>query len=120
MSIKTISNDTYIGTHYRYVENTGSVLQALALFTKLYPNHRKKEIEYSMAKAAHYLEQSQCPNGGWCVMLYLSHFFFASMLFPTIHCKYLILYFFNADSNRCIFILKIIYNTYRYFLWSLH
>ncbi|XP_057536363.1 beta-amyrin synthase-like isoform X1 [Amaranthus tricolor] len=50
---------------HEYVENTGSVLQALALFTKLYPNHRKKEIEYSMAKAAHYLEQSQCPNGGW-------------------------------------------------------
>jgi len=49
----------------RYVECTGSSMQALVLFKKLYPEHRKKEIETFVAKATKYLEDTQYPNGGW-------------------------------------------------------
>nr|AUD09561.1 onocerin synthase 2 [Ononis spinosa] len=48
-----------------YVENTGSVIQALALFTKLYPNHRSNEIQNCIAKAIRYLENKQNPDGSW-------------------------------------------------------
>ncbi|RHN51002.1 putative lupeol synthase [Medicago truncatula] len=48
-----------------YVECTGSALQALALFTKLYPKHRTKEIHNSIAKAISYIEHTQNPDGSW-------------------------------------------------------
>ena len=51
----------------RYVECTGSAIQALMVFKKLYPGHRKKEIETFVAKATKFLEDTQYPNGGWCV-----------------------------------------------------
>ncbi|CAO2840442.1 unnamed protein product [Amaranthus hypochondriacus] len=50
---------------HEFVECTGSVIQALALFTKLYPSHRTKEIQHSIAKATQFIEDSQHPNGGW-------------------------------------------------------
>uniref|UniRef100_A0A6N2KYX3 Uncharacterized protein n=1 Tax=Salix viminalis TaxID=40686 RepID=A0A6N2KYX3_SALVM len=42
-----------------YVECTASIIQALALFTHLHPEHRRKEIETSVAKATHYVENAQ-------------------------------------------------------------
>ncbi|XP_028785794.1 lupeol synthase [Neltuma alba] len=48
-----------------YVECTGSAMQGLALFRKLYPKHRRTEIDHSIAKAAQYLEDTQNPDGSW-------------------------------------------------------
>ncbi|XP_043713432.1 beta-amyrin synthase-like [Telopea speciosissima] len=48
-----------------YVECTASAIQALVMFKKLYPQHRKKEIKRFIKKAVHYLEQIQMPNGSW-------------------------------------------------------
>ncbi|XP_062154203.1 beta-amyrin synthase-like isoform X2 [Alnus glutinosa] len=50
---------------HEYVECTSSTIQALVLFKKLYPGHRKKEIEIFITKAAGYLEDTQEPNGSW-------------------------------------------------------
>ncbi|KAJ6363958.1 hypothetical protein OIU76_028984 [Salix suchowensis] len=48
-----------------YVECTTSIIQALALFTHLHPEHRRKEIETSVAKATHYVENAQMADGSW-------------------------------------------------------
>ncbi|XP_021761814.1 beta-amyrin synthase-like [Chenopodium quinoa] len=50
---------------HEYVECTSSVIQALVLFKKLYPSHRKKEIETLITKAVEYLENSQFSDGSW-------------------------------------------------------
>ncbi|XP_059458314.1 beta-amyrin synthase 2-like [Corylus avellana] len=50
---------------HEYVECTSSAIQALVLFKKLYPGHRKKEIEIFIRKAVQYLEDEQKPNGSW-------------------------------------------------------
>ncbi|KAJ6767346.1 TERPENE CYCLASE/MUTASE FAMILY MEMBER [Salix purpurea] len=50
---------------FRYVECTASIIQALALFTHLHPEHRRKEIETSVAKATHYVENTQMADGSW-------------------------------------------------------
>ncbi|KAF4404575.1 hypothetical protein G4B88_005961 [Cannabis sativa] len=50
---------------YEYVECTSSSIQALNLFRKLYPNHRRKEIENFIAKAVRYLEETQMADGSW-------------------------------------------------------
>ncbi|KAK6142699.1 hypothetical protein DH2020_023047 [Rehmannia glutinosa] len=50
---------------HEYVECTSSAIQALVLFKKLYPEHRKKEIEIFIKKAAGYLEDVQKPDGSW-------------------------------------------------------
>ncbi|KAJ6706823.1 TERPENE CYCLASE/MUTASE FAMILY MEMBER [Salix viminalis] len=49
-----------------YVECTTSIIQALALVTHLHPEHRRKEIETSVAKeATHYVENAQMADGSW-------------------------------------------------------
>ncbi|XP_010245752.1 PREDICTED: taraxerol synthase-like [Nelumbo nucifera] len=48
-----------------YVECTATTIQSIVLFMKLYPNHRKEEIESFISKATHYIEQKQMPNGSW-------------------------------------------------------
>nr|AAS83468.1 beta-armyrin synthase [Bupleurum kaoi] len=50
---------------HEYVECTASAIQALVLFTKLYPAHRKKEINAFIVNAAKYLEDIQMPDGSW-------------------------------------------------------
>ncbi|KAK4476340.1 hypothetical protein RD792_015489 [Penstemon davidsonii] len=50
---------------HEYVECTSSAIQALVLFKKLYPEHRKKEIESFITMAARYLEDIQRPDGSW-------------------------------------------------------
>ncbi|KHG26534.1 Lupeol synthase [Gossypium arboreum] len=49
----------------RYVECTSSSIQALVLFNKLYPEHRKKEIEICIRKAAKFIEDIQYSDGSW-------------------------------------------------------
>ncbi|KAJ6935151.1 beta-amyrin synthase-like [Populus alba x Populus x berolinensis] len=48
-----------------YVDCTASVIQALASFSHLHPEYRGKEIETSVAKAAHYVENAQMADGSW-------------------------------------------------------
>ncbi|XP_050231956.1 lupeol synthase-like [Mercurialis annua] len=50
---------------HQYVECTSSSIQALVLFKKLYPGHRKKEIENFITKAVQFLEDIQKPDGSW-------------------------------------------------------
>ncbi|KAK6927765.1 Squalene cyclase, N-terminal [Dillenia turbinata] len=50
---------------HEYVECTSSAIQALVLFKKLYPGHRKKEIDRFIEKAVQYLEDVQMPDGSW-------------------------------------------------------
>ncbi|XP_074268311.1 beta-amyrin synthase-like [Silene latifolia] len=54
-----------IVVEHEYVECTGSAIEALVLFQKLYPIHRKEEIEKSIAKASKFIEDIQYPNGSW-------------------------------------------------------
>ncbi|KAF7844818.1 beta-amyrin synthase [Senna tora] len=54
-----------IVTEHDYIECTASVIQALSLFSKLYPSHRKMEIENLISKAIGFLEETQAENGGW-------------------------------------------------------
>ncbi|ESW19794.1 hypothetical protein PHAVU_006G156000 [Phaseolus vulgaris] len=50
---------------HEYLECTGSTIQALVLFKKLYPNHRREEIDNFIVKAAQFIEDEQLPNGNW-------------------------------------------------------
>ncbi|GLU10507.1 hypothetical protein SLE2022_273030 [Rubroshorea leprosula] len=55
--------DTVVETEY--VECTSSAIQSLLLFRKLYPKHRRTEIDHSIVTAARYLEETQKQNGSW-------------------------------------------------------
>ncbi|CAI0414616.1 unnamed protein product [Linum tenue] len=48
-----------------YIECSGSAIQSLAMFRKHYPTHRRKEIDLSIARGVHYIEQTQNPDGSW-------------------------------------------------------
>ncbi|TKY60766.1 Lupeol synthase [Spatholobus suberectus] len=48
-----------------YVECTSSALQSLILFRKLYPKHRRKEIDHCISKAIRYIEKTQNLDGSW-------------------------------------------------------
>ncbi|XP_024031865.1 lupeol synthase isoform X3 [Morus notabilis] len=50
---------------YEYIECTSSSIQALNLFRKLHPGHRRKEIDNFITNAADYLEGVQMPDGSW-------------------------------------------------------
>ncbi|XP_065620783.1 beta-amyrin synthase [Quercus suber] len=54
-----------IVVEHEYVECTASSIQALLLFKKLHPEHRKKEIENSIRKAVQYILDIQMPDGSW-------------------------------------------------------
>ncbi|CBI30891.3 beta-amyrin synthase [Vitis vinifera] len=54
-----------IVTEHEYVECTSSAIQTLLLFKKLYPNHRRKEVDNFIEKATRYVENVQRPNGSW-------------------------------------------------------
>ncbi|KAK4592984.1 hypothetical protein RGQ29_017212 [Quercus rubra] len=54
-----------IVVEHEYVECTASLIQALLLFKKLHPKHRKKEIENSIQKAVQYILDIQMPDGSW-------------------------------------------------------
>nr|AFS49705.1 cycloartenol synthase [Paris polyphylla var. yunnanensis] len=50
---------------YPYVECTSASIQALTSFKKLYPGHRREEIESCIKRAAHFIESIQRPDGSW-------------------------------------------------------
>ncbi|KAL6191873.1 hypothetical protein ACLB2K_038262 [Fragaria x ananassa] len=50
---------------YQYVECTSAGIKGLKAFMKLYPWHRKKEIEACIGKAVQFIESIQLPDGSW-------------------------------------------------------
>ncbi|GMH10871.1 hypothetical protein Nepgr_012712 [Nepenthes gracilis] len=50
---------------YDYIECTSSSIEALVLFKKLHPEHRKKEIDDFLTSAVRYVENTQLPDGSW-------------------------------------------------------
>nr|AIW81530.1 cycloartenol synthase protein [Dioscorea composita] len=50
---------------YPYVECTSASIQALTSFKKLYPKHRREEIESCIKKAVEFIEKIQKPDGSW-------------------------------------------------------
>ncbi|MED6187217.1 Lupeol synthase, partial [Stylosanthes scabra] len=48
-----------------HIDCTGSAMQALALFRKLYPNHRRREVDNSISKAIRFMESKQNLDGSW-------------------------------------------------------
>ncbi|KAK4743658.1 hypothetical protein SAY87_009970 [Trapa incisa] len=50
---------------YEYLECTSSSVQALLLFRKLFPGHRKKEIDKFLVNATQYIQDIQKPDGSW-------------------------------------------------------
>ncbi|KAI3790574.1 hypothetical protein L2E82_03708 [Cichorium intybus] len=50
---------------YQYVECTSAVVQGLRSFTKLYPSHRRDQIEACIDKAVPFIESLQLCDGSW-------------------------------------------------------
>lgn len=50
---------------YPYVECTSAAIQALISFKKLYPGHRRGEIDHCIRSAVLFLEKIQAPDGSW-------------------------------------------------------
>lgn len=50
---------------YPYVECTSASIQALASFKKLYPGHRREEVEMCINKAVNFIEKIQESDGSW-------------------------------------------------------
>jgi hypothetical protein len=50
---------------YSYVECTSAAIQALSTFRKLYPRHRREEIQRCIDKAAAFIEKIQASDGSW-------------------------------------------------------
>lgn len=50
---------------HEYLECTTSAIQAFVLFKKLYPGHRKKEIDKFITNATRFLENIKLPDGSW-------------------------------------------------------
>ncbi|KAG6625549.1 lupeol synthase-like isoform X1 [Carya illinoinensis] len=48
-----------------YIECTSSAVEGLVLFRKLYPKHRRMEIDNSISKAIQYIQDIQEPDGSW-------------------------------------------------------
>ncbi|XP_057520962.1 cycloartenol Synthase-like [Amaranthus tricolor] len=50
---------------YPYVECTSASIQALVSFRRLYPGHRREEIEKCIKQAASFIEKIQAEDGSW-------------------------------------------------------
>ncbi|KAH7849438.1 hypothetical protein Vadar_017875 [Vaccinium darrowii] len=56
---------TDIIVEHEYAECTAAAIQAFVLFMKLYPKHRKMEIQAFIVAAVHFLEDIQMLDGSW-------------------------------------------------------
>jgi beta-amyrin synthase len=56
-----------IVVEHEHLECTASAIQALVLFKKLYPEHRKEEIEDFIKNAVQFIQDIQMPDGSWYV-----------------------------------------------------
>ncbi|KAL5704253.1 hypothetical protein ACHQM5_022703 [Ranunculus cassubicifolius] len=50
---------------YPYVECTSSAVEALVSFKKLYPGHRREDIDNCIKKAVNFIKKIQAPDGSW-------------------------------------------------------
>ena len=50
---------------YSYTECTSAVLQALVLFSKLFPEYRSLEIAAAVTKMERFIRNKQRPDGSW-------------------------------------------------------
>ncbi|KAK6941205.1 Squalene cyclase, N-terminal [Dillenia turbinata] len=50
---------------YPYVECTSAAIQALTSFKKLYPGHRREEVESCIERACMYIQGIQASDGSW-------------------------------------------------------
>ena len=48
-----------------YVECTSAAIQALTAFKKLYPGHRREEVQRCIERAALFIEEIQATDGSW-------------------------------------------------------
>ncbi|KAG6730649.1 hypothetical protein I3842_01G091200 [Carya illinoinensis] len=71
---------------HEYVECTSATIQALVSFKKLYPGHRKQEIDNCIKNATRFLEDIQMPNGS-CISLGMEIREFASHMVHSLHSK---------------------------------
>nr|A0A125SXN2.1 RecName: Full=Alpha-onocerin synthase LCD [Lycopodium clavatum]BAU46472.1 onocerin synthase [Lycopodium clavatum] len=55
----------YKSLDFECVECTSSVIQALAAFNKIYPEHRAKEISISIQEGTRFIERLQNSDGSW-------------------------------------------------------
>lgn len=58
----------------RHIETTGSIIEALVSFKRLYPQHRQKEVETSIIEASRFIQETQQPDGSWSVIIFSSIF----------------------------------------------
>lgn len=49
------------------MECTSAAIQALVAFRKLYPGHRKKDVDECIEKAVKFIESIQASDGSWFV-----------------------------------------------------
>lgn len=70
-----------------YVECTSVAIQALTAFKKLYPGHRREEVERCIEQAALFIEKIQETDGSWFVLLQFS------LKFPYLLKEKLVLFF---------------------------
>lgn len=56
-----------------YVECTSSVIQALLMFKKLYPDHRTREIDRTVEKAVEFIEKHT--RSRWFMVQFPLYFF---------------------------------------------
>eukprot|EP00053_Salpingoeca_punica_P023596 m.10868 g.10868 ORF g.10868 m.10868 type:complete len:730 (-) comp5338_c1_seq1:40-2229(-) len=50
---------------YDYVECSSSALQGLCMFSKMYPDHRRKEVDRAIKKGLDFMLSIQRPDGSW-------------------------------------------------------
>ena len=82
------------GKIHRSLECTSSAIQGLALFTKLYPYYRKKEIDDCISGAAKFMEGKQREDGSWFVILqHALPYLTQNILSSTVLLQQLITYF---------------------------
>lgn len=82
----------------RYVECTSASIQGLALFKKLYPGHRRKEVYNCIRKGADFIESIQRNDGSWWVLWHHESYFievYNLSIVTTLHALFLI-----CISNR--------------------
>ena len=57
------------------MECTSAAIQALTSFKKLYPEHRRHDIENCISKAAKFIKDAQAPDGSWFVSIHFIDYF---------------------------------------------
>ncbi|KAE8675762.1 putative LRR receptor-like serine/threonine-protein kinase [Hibiscus syriacus] len=69
LEVSALAIDVYSVIEHEYIECTASSVHALVPFKKLYPGHKKKEMDNFITNAVRYLEHVQMPDAdGSCTV----------------------------------------------------